>query len=50
MCIRDSIKANGLDMKIVCLNWCSDELFIKTAGAENAEGHILIQPLSLIHI
>ena len=44
--VAKDIKANGLDMKIVCLNWCSDELFIKTAGAENAEGHILIQPFA----
>jgi branched-chain amino acid transport system substrate-binding protein len=33
-------------MKIVCLNWCADELFIKTAGPENAEGHIMIQPFA----
>ncbi len=44
--VAKDIKANNLDMKIVCLNWCSDELFIKTAGAENAEGHILIQPFA----
>jgi branched-chain amino acid transport system substrate-binding protein len=44
--VAKDIKANGLDMKIVCLNWCSDELFIKTAGAENAEGHILVQPFA----
>ena len=33
-------------MKIVCLNWCADELFIKTAGADNAEGHIMVQPFA----
>jgi branched-chain amino acid transport system substrate-binding protein len=44
--VAKDIKANNLDMKIVCLNWCSDELFIKTAGAENAEGHILVQPFA----
>ena len=44
--VAKDIKAQNLNMKIVCLNWCSDELFIKTAGAENAEGHILIQPFA----
>lgn len=44
--VAKDIKAQQLDMKIVCLNWCADELFIKTAGAENAEGHILIQPFA----
>jgi branched-chain amino acid transport system substrate-binding protein len=44
--VAKDIKAQGLDMKIVCLNWCADELFIKTAGAENAEGHIAIQPFA----
>ena len=33
-------------MKIVCLNWCADELMIKTAGADVAEGHIMIQPFA----
>lgn len=44
--VAKDIKAQGLDMKIVCLNWCSDELMIKTAGAENAEGHIMISPFA----
>lgn len=44
--VAKDIKAQGLDMKIVCLNWCSDELFIKTAGATNAEGHIMISPVA----
>jgi len=44
--VAKDIKAQGLDMRIVCLNWCSDELFIKTAGADNAEGHIMIQPFA----
>jgi branched-chain amino acid transport system substrate-binding protein len=44
--VAKDIKAQGLNMKIVCLNWCADELFIKTAGAENAEGHIAIQPFA----
>ena len=33
-------------MKIVYLNWCSDELFITTAGADNAEGHVLVSPIA----
>ena len=44
--VAKDIKAQGLDMKIVCLNWCSDELFITTAGADNAEGHVLISPIA----
>lgn len=44
--VAKDIKAQGLDMKIVCLNWCADELFIKTAGADNAEGHIAISPVA----
>jgi branched-chain amino acid transport system substrate-binding protein len=44
--VAKDIKAQGLNMKIVCLNWCADELFIKTAGAENAEGHVAIQPFA----
>lgn len=44
--VAKDIKAQGMDMKIVCLNWCSDELMIKTAGAENAEGHMMVQPVA----
>ncbi len=44
--VAKDIKAQNLDMKIVCLNWCADELFVKTAGAENAEGHIAISPIA----
>jgi branched-chain amino acid transport system substrate-binding protein len=43
--VAKDIKAQGLDMKIVCLNWCADELFIDTAGAA-AEGHVLISPFA----
>jgi len=43
--VAKDIKAQGLDMKIVCLNWCGDELFIDTAGAA-AEGHVLVQPFA----
>jgi branched-chain amino acid transport system substrate-binding protein len=44
--VAKDIKAQGLDMKIVCLNWCADELFVKTAGADNANGHIAISPIA----
>lgn len=44
--VAKDIKAQKLDMTIVCLNWCSDELFIKTAGADAAEGHIMVQPFA----
>ncbi len=44
--VAKDIKAQNLGMKIVCLNWCSDELFVKTAGADNAEGHVMIQPFA----
>ncbi|MGH3385758.1 MAG: ABC transporter substrate-binding protein [Nocardioidaceae bacterium] len=43
--VAKDIVAQGLDMKIVCLNWCSDELFIETAG-DSAEGHVLVQPFA----
>jgi branched-chain amino acid transport system substrate-binding protein len=43
--VAKDIKAQGLDMKIVCLNWCADELFIDSAG-NAAEGHILVQPFA----
>jgi len=43
--VAKDIAAQGLDMKIVCLNWCADEQFIDTAAAD-AEGHILIQPFA----
>jgi branched-chain amino acid transport system substrate-binding protein len=45
--VAKDIKAQGLDMKIVCLNWCADEQFVDTAGAA-AEGHVLVQPFAPI--
>ena len=45
--VAKDIEAQGLDMKIVCLNWCADEQFIDTAGSA-AEGHILVQPFAPI--
>lgn len=43
--VAKDIAAQNLDMRIVCLNWCGDELFIDTAG-DAAEGHILVQPFA----
>ncbi|MDQ4010920.1 MAG: ABC transporter substrate-binding protein [Actinomycetota bacterium] len=43
--VARDIAAQKLDMRIVCLNWCADELFVKTAGAA-AEGHWMIQPFA----
>ena len=45
--VAKDIQAQNLDAKIVCLNWCADELFIDTAG-DAAEGHILLQPFAPI--
>lgn len=38
-----NIEQQGLDMTVVCLNWCADEGFIKTAGPA-AEGSLMVQP------
>ena len=43
--VARDLAAQKLDMRIVCLNWCSDELFIKLAGAA-AEGHWMVQPFA----
>ncbi len=43
--VAKDIKAQGLDMKIVCLNWCSDDLMVKTAAGA-AEGTIMVQPFA----
>jgi branched-chain amino acid transport system substrate-binding protein len=43
--VARDLQAQGLDMRIVCLNWCADELFIETAG-DAAEGHIMVQPFA----
>lgn len=43
--VARDLAAQKLGMKIICLNWCSDELFIKLAGPA-AEGHLMIQPFA----
>lgn len=44
--VAKDIAAQKLDMKIVCLNWCGNELFIDSAGDKAAEDHVLIQPFA----
>lgn len=39
------IASQGSDQTIVCLNWCSSELFVTSAG-DAAEGHMMIQPIA----
>ena len=43
--VAKDIAAQGLDMRIVCLNWCADELFIELAGPA-AEGAPAVQPFA----
>ncbi|WP_222851491.1 ABC transporter substrate-binding protein [Phytoactinopolyspora mesophila] len=43
--VASNIAQQNLDMTIVCLNWCADELFITLAG-DAAEGHIMVQPFA----
>lgn len=43
--VARDVAAQKLDMRIVCLNWCSDELFVKLAGPA-AEGHWMVQPFA----
>lgn len=43
--VAKNIAEQKLDMKIVCLNWCADELFIKLAG-QAADGHVMVQPFA----
>jgi len=43
--VAKDIASQKLDMKLVCLNWCSDELFVKNAGTAS-ENAIMIQPFA----
>lgn len=43
--LAKDIKRLGLDVQIICLNWCSDELFIELAG-DAAEGTIAASPFA----
>ena len=46
--LAKNIAEQGLDMKVVCLNWCGDELFVELAGdaAERAVGVMPFAPAS----
>lgn len=43
--LAKDIDGQGLDMKVVCLNWCGDELFIDLAGGA-AEGAVAVMPFA----
>ncbi|GAB3051479.1 ABC transporter substrate-binding protein [Sediminivirga luteola] len=43
--VAHDIAAQNLDMKIVCLNWCANDLFITGAG-DAGEGSVLVQPFA----
>lgn len=39
------VASQGSDQKIICLNWCGNELFATSAG-DAAEGHMMVQPIA----
>lgn len=43
--VASNIAQQNLDMQVVCLNWCADELFIELAG-DAAEGTVMVQPFT----
>ncbi|MDV6012085.1 ABC transporter substrate-binding protein [Haloechinothrix sp. LS1_15] len=43
--LANNIAEQGLDLTVVCLNWCADEQFIELAG-DAAEGHVMVQPFA----
>jgi branched-chain amino acid transport system substrate-binding protein len=43
--LAKNIKEQGLDMKVVCLNWCGDEQFIELAG-DGADGALGVLPFA----
>jgi branched-chain amino acid transport system substrate-binding protein len=43
--LAKNIAEQGLDMQIVCLNWCGDELFLDLAG-DAAEGTVGVMPFA----
>jgi branched-chain amino acid transport system substrate-binding protein len=43
--LAKDIKQQNLDMKVVCLNWCGDELFVDLAGPA-AEGAVGVMPFA----
>ena len=43
--LASNVASQGLDMQIVCLNWCTSELYIELAG-DAAEGTVGVHPFS----
>lgn len=43
--LASNVASQGMDMQIVCLNWCASELFIELAG-DAAEGTVGVHPFS----
>lgn len=43
--LASNVASQGLDMQIVCLNWCASELFIELAG-DAAEGTVGVHPFT----
>lgn len=43
--LASNVASQGLDMQIVCLNWCTSELFIELAG-DAAEGTVGVHPFT----
>jgi branched-chain amino acid transport system substrate-binding protein len=43
--LAKNIAEQGLDMKVVCLNWCGDELFVDLAG-KAAQGTVGVMPFA----
>jgi branched-chain amino acid transport system substrate-binding protein len=43
--LAQDVQRQNLDIQIVCLNWCGDELFIDLAG-EAAEGVVAVMPFA----
>ncbi len=39
------VSAQGLDVKVICLNWCGDEILLELAGSA-AEGVLTVQPFT----
>jgi branched-chain amino acid transport system substrate-binding protein len=42
--LAQNVASQGLDMQIVCLNWCASELFIELAG-DDSEGTVGVHPM-----
>lgn len=47
--LANDVAQQGLDVKIVCLNWCADELFVDLAG-EASEGVVGVMPFAPVTV